>query len=144
MNTNLRVIGAGLIACAISFSIGKFSSQSQTDTKQTEKIDEKKVTDTVRVTDKKETTLPDGTKIVETNTTTERKTNSDKISGSSKETKTENRPNWRVNVLYFPFIASVQDTKYTVDIQRRILSQIYLGVAATSDKQIGVSIGIGF
>ncbi len=137
---NLKVIGIVVVACVISFSIGKHSGGSRTEL--IEIVAETKKTDTTRVVDKKETIRPDGTRIIETVTSTKRLTDSELNKDTS--SKTLARPEWRANVLYFPAIPNHQDQLGILDVQKRILSEIYLGVSISSQKQIGLSISIGF
>ena len=137
---NLKLLGAGLIACLISFSIGKYSGPSSSI--KSEKIEETKKTDTVRVVDKKETVLPDGTKITETTSTTKRTTDSNK--NTENKTEIKSRPEWRAGLLYFPDIPNFQDKNLILDIQKRIAGELYLGVSASTQKQIGISISLGF
>lgn len=141
---NIKIYCIALVLCVLSYFGGKYTNPPSATNKESEIVKEKKKTETTRTTDKKETTLPDGTKIVETVTRTERKTDSEKNKETSKETVVKSRPEWRTNLTYLTRIDKLEEKTFVADVQKRILGEIYLGVSASTQKQIGLSISIGF
>lgn len=141
-----------LIFGALSFSAGRFFTSPRIETREVDKIVYREraeiKTDTDRTVDKKETIKPDGTRIIETLSTTKRTTDKKSDTSLNKETErytlTETRKDWHVTLTYLPVLPGYQDSKYTLDIQRRIFSEIYLGASVSTDKTIGLSLGMGF
>jgi len=133
---NSKLVLAFLLCAGLSFLGGMYFGPKE----QTVKIEESKKTDTVKNVDKKETILPDGTKIIETKSTTKKTTDRT----LSVENKTVSRPEWRANAIYFPKIGDFQNENAVFGIEKRILSEIYLGVSVSTQKQVGLSISIGF
>jgi hypothetical protein len=128
-----------LIIAVCAFACGKFLSPPKTVEKIVYRESTSQESDTSHTTKKKEIIKPDGTKITETTTKSDKKTKKTSDISLDKQKTVENRPDWHVNVVYWPSIQS-----YSVDIQRRILSEIYIGVSASQDRKFGVSIGVGF
>lgn len=141
-----------VVLCLVCFSAGKFLTSPKVDIKEVEKIVYKErsttKTDTNHTVDKKETIKPDGTRIIETSSSTQRtsdkKTDIDTAKDSSKSHVTESRPDWHITATYIPVMYGHSIQSYGLDIQRRIFSEMYLGVSVSTQKTIGVSIGIGF
>lgn len=146
---NKLLIGGLLV---IAFALGVFFGPKKTEIKEVEKIVYKEKTDTKinskRTIGKKEVIHPDGTRTIETISTidrsTDKKTDTSVDAERSREEITESRPDWRLHVIHFPELIGYQDKSTTVDIQRRILSELYLGVSVNTQKQVGFSISIGF
>lgn len=143
---NKRPILAGIIIAVISFSVGKFSTPAKVETKEVEHIvykdrvvvDEKKDV----VTRTKETEMPDGTKVKETVTEDKSASHSDASQALDRDleitSKTENRPDWRIGATYS------REGVYGAVIERRLLSEIYVGVIGSSDSRVGVIVSVGF
>lgn len=135
------------ILLIITFALGRFSSPQKTEIKEVEKVVYKERSETKRdvkrTVKKKETINPDGSKTIETETETDSSTrkNVDKSldSEKSKHTKTESRADWYLVGMYQPDIQM-----YGLGIQRRIISEVYLGAYAFQDRTYGISIGVGF
>ncbi len=141
---NFKNILTLVVACVVSFSVGKFSGPAEVKQKESTKASEDSKSETKKNLKKKETVLPDGTKITETDYSSEKKTDSSKKEETKKESHVKTRPNWRVNAVYFPKIGEFQSQNVVIDIQRRIISEVYVGLSASTQKQIGVSLSIGF
>lgn len=149
---SIKSVALTLLVGVLCFSAGKFLTSPKIETKEVEKIVYKESsttkTNTDRTIDKKETIKPDGTRIIETvsstKRTTDNKTDKDAKSETSKSSTTESRPDWHITATYFPTMYGHSERTYGLDIQRRIFSEVYLGASVTSQKTIGVSIGIGF
>ena len=135
-----------------AFSIGKYSGPAETQTKEVERIvyrdriveDEKRDIDTVI----RETLLPDGTKVKETTikdrTETQRDTATEIDKSRMVETKITNRPGWRLGAIYKPEVRGFQDGSYGVIVERRLFSEVYLGVTGASDRTLGLTVSFGF
>jgi hypothetical protein len=142
---NLKLVGTFVVVAAISFSAGRFLGPAKVETKEVERVVYRQSTDLTRNVDKKETIRPDGTRIIETVSTTKKSTDTNINKESVKSSTTENRPNWHLSVTYTPILITERGQNVTtVNIQRRILSEIYLGASYSTDQVVGVSIGLGF
>jgi hypothetical protein len=139
-----------ILVGVIGFVLGGLFQPKEVEVREVEKIVYKeqitKKSNIKRDVNKRETIKPDGTKVIETVTSTSRDSQSDSNISSeqekSKSTKVNN--NWHISVLYSPSIMGIQDQTYALDIQRRILGNLFLGASASTQKQIGVSIGLEF
>ena len=129
-----------VITAAIALIIGfGFGSQlmpkieSKTVEVQTEKI----VKDVVTVV--KVVTRPDGTK-EETSTTTDK---SREAKNSKSSTTIIAKTDWHVNLNASKQL-TIDTITYTVNVDRRILGDLFLGASISSDKKLGASIGVEF
>ena len=141
--TFLKQAAGVLLFGALCFSAGKFLSPAKVETKEVERIVYKERTDTTKKVDKKETIHPDGTRVIETASETKRVKDTSADIESQKETKTTSRPDWRVSLNYVPSYSNHVQI-YGLDIQRRVFSEIYVGAFVNTQKQIGLSISMGF
>jgi hypothetical protein len=149
---NYKMIGAVLTLCLVSFSAGRFFSPASTETKTSEHTATHETVDTNRnqnsVETTKETKLPDGTIIIErrkekeTSTQTESARNAETQKDSS--TKTETRPSYMVSVVYEPAVKGFQETNYSGIVERRLFSEVYLGVSFSSSRTAGIVLSLGF
>jgi hypothetical protein len=146
-----KYIAPALIA-VVAFSLGRFATPAKVELREVEKIvyqqNESTEKDTNTVVTEKETRLPDGTIIKEktkdqkTSTKTEKEIREDKE--RSLEKIVENRPGYRVGFGYEPAIVNFQPVRYTLMVERRIFSELYLGVSASSEKTFGLVVSLGF
>jgi hypothetical protein len=84
-------------------------------------------------------TRPDGTKeelVTVTDKTKENKT--------ATSTKTVSKSNWHVSASAKTKLDKLQIDIYTVQIEKRIIGDIFLGVNASTDKTVGLTIGLEF
>lgn len=142
--TILKQAALTIMVGAICFSAGKFSTPAKIETKEVEKIVYKERTDTTKKTDKKETIHPDGTRVIETVTETKRTKDKSADIETKKETATTNRKDWLVTIGYAPATYAKSEQSYSLSIQRRMFSEVYLGAYVTTEKTIGLTIGVGF
>ena len=142
--TFLKQAALALVFGAVCFSAGRFLSPAKVETKEVEKIVYRERTDTTKSVDKRETTLPDGTRIVETRTDTKRIKDKSADIETSKETVTTNRPDWHISASMYQSLLLTGQYSYSLSVERRLFSEVYFGVYATSEKQVGLSVGIGF
>lgn len=136
----------------VAFSVGRFTSPKVVQTKATEHTtthqDENINKNQNIVETTKETKLPDGTVIVEIRKEKETSIQTDKQ--SSIESKkfsvqtTESRPSYRVGVIYQPPIKDFQPENYSLTLENRLFSELYIGAQLGSDKTVGVSLSVGF
>jgi len=143
-----------VVVAVVAFSAGRFvgPSESSEQAKVVTKVAtvrDKKIDENM-VETKKETRLPNGVVITESRTerqvTTDVKTqrNSETSSATSKTVKSH--PGYRVGFAYQPDIPNWQtpDSHYQATIERRIFSELYMGVSITEKGILGVSISLGF
>lgn len=141
--TNLKKISIILVISACSFLIGKYSTRPAIEIKEVEKTVFKERIDISRNVNKKEVIKPDGTRIIEISSITNQRSDTSIHKELSKDQKTTSRPDWRINLIYQPKIDVLQDQVVTADIQHRLFSEVYIGAFVTSQKTVGVSLGIG-
>lgn len=139
----LKLLSVLIIVSVVSFLCGKYSTHNNTEIVKSESVEQTKKIDTIRDVTKKETTLPNGTKIVETVSSTKRITDLQTKTDIHSNSKTQVRPDWRLGLLYVPKISGIQDQNLIFEIQRQIVSEIYLGLSLSTQKQIGLSLSIG-
>lgn len=126
-------IGIVLLLLVGAYQYGKSQAKVITETKEVEKVVEKRNVITVT----KEVTKPDGTK--EKTTVVEDKTQTSSVVEKSASTK---KPDW--------FVAAGAavgiDIKpvYMVEANRRVLGDVFVGVYGTTDKQVGLKVGLEF
>lgn len=132
---NKTVITAA-VALLIGFGLGSQlmpKIESKTVEVQTEKV----VKDVVTVI--KVVTRPDGTK-EETSTTTDKST---EAKNSKSTAVVIAKADWHVNLNASKDLTASSLT-YTVNVDRRILGDLFLGASISSDKKLGASIGVEF
>lgn len=150
MDAKYIICGVICIA-AVSYSIGRFTGPTKVETKEVEKVVyvdrvvkdiDKDVQTTTKVT-----TKPDGTKVVETTREDKSKIHTDENkSGASevtRETKTEDRPDWRLGAFYKPYMLN-RNMEYGAVIERRVLGEVYAGVMVDNDRSVGFVVTVGF
>lgn len=144
MVSSLKKFGLFAVIALAFYSIGRFTGPTKVETKEVQKIvyQERQVKERERNT--RETRLPDGTVIRETNSNVRVDTDRSTKSETSKETATTSRPNWRASGGYVPMIPGFQEPRYSIGLERQVISEIYAGITVTSDKTVGLSISIGF
>ncbi len=141
-----------MVLLVAAFSAGRFSSPAKVETKEVEKSvqqTDESVNRNQNVTEvTKETRLPDGTVIKETRKEKETSTQKESESLTDKEKSSskvvENRPDWRVGGIYEPGFSSFQSDSYTLMLERRMFSELYLGVSYSSRNTVGIAISLGF
>jgi hypothetical protein len=149
---NLKKAIIPLAVILVSYSIGRYSSPAKVEIKEVERVVYKENESKDRNLNSNEhyieTVRPDGTiikeriKIKEYQTRTDRSSESERE--SSKEKLIENRPDWSFGLVYEPIVPGFQEERYTGIIERRILGEIYLGLAGSSEGTFGLSFSIGF
>ena len=137
-----------IVICA--FLVGKYSSPSRTEIKEVEKIVYQdtisKDTDVQIETKTIETLKPDGSIVRETvevktdksQIKRESQLNSEKLNIDIKE----NRPNWMLGLGYDPPLK--QKESYNLDLQTRVIGEIYAGLSFSSNRTVGLKLSIGF
>jgi len=133
--TTKRILGLCALACAIVFAAGYQLGKKDAPTKieQVERIVEKR--DLVTVT--KEVTRPDGTKEKETTVTDKTKTE------QKSETTVQNKlHDWRASGMVGIGVNAMP--MYGVSIERRIISNVFVGAWGLTNATVGVSVGLEF
>lgn len=103
-------------------------------TKEVEVEKERIVKDVVTVT--KYITRPDGT--TESTTTT---TDKSKESKQATNTKLTLAPDWHVSVAANTNNIALNDLRYTLQVERRIIGSLFVGANLSTDKTVGLSLG---
>lgn len=134
MNKHIVVAVVGIAALIGAYLYGKSQAETITEVKEVEKIVEKRDV----VTEIVEIIRPDGTK--ETVTVIQDKTVIDKL----KETETKaGKNNWFVAAGLGYNVNNFERT-YQIDVNRRVLGDIFVGVYGSTNKDIGVKVGFEF
>lgn len=152
MRNYMKVSLAALSCVAIGYTVGRYSTPAKVETREVERVvyRDRVVKDQRRdaTTRTKETRLPDGTKIKETvrdeRTDTRSDATREAVSDKKMETKTQSRPDWRLGVVYYPTLPGFQGEAFGVNVERRIISEIYLGVSASTESRLGLVVSFGF
>jgi hypothetical protein len=142
MNT-LKLSILTVVLCLLSFIGGKYSNPAVVKTVEVVKIIKEKETEKEQVIIKKETINKDGSKVIETKTESKEKSKEMVKSEQKKQTEVQNRPEYRLGLVYIPGVSNIQDKNIIVEIQKHIVSDIYIGVSVSEKKEIGLSINIG-
>lgn len=131
-----------------AFSIGRFSAPKKVEIKEVvrEARRENETIDRNIIEIITEIVRPDGTKETrkekETSTQTERKRDTVTLRESSKSV--EVRPSFRVGGIYQPAIKGFQGDGFGLILEKRIVSELYVGVMGMSDKTVALTISLGF
>jgi hypothetical protein len=144
--------GIGALLLVIAFSAGRFTAPASVQTKQSEHTTTSENENINRnqntVVTTIETHRPDGTVIKETRkereTTTQTERSKNAQTDKSFSQTAESRPSYHLGVGYQPGVRSFQPEVFSVLIEKRLFSEVYLGVEARSDKQFGLILSLGF
>jgi hypothetical protein len=151
-NEKIRYTLIGLAALAISFSIGRFSKPAEVVTEyktkeiivyKERKSEKKNVTTT-----KRKTVNPDGS-ITEEESTTDRSVTDTSSEGSSvkevaNKTTTTRTSGVKVDFLVLAKDTSLNEYEFGIAVSKRVLGNISLGVIATEQRQVGLTVGLEF
>ncbi len=130
-----NTIIAIVVALAIGFGIGKYVGGGNIQ-QETTKEKEVAIEDTIIV---KEEKRPDGTVVKEVTTTKKKETTT---KGTSIKI-VENKPDWKASALV-GYNLDKSAMVYGASVDRRILGNIFVGAWGTTDKQVGLSVGMEF
>lgn len=127
---------SGLVLFAVGIGVGKYLvPQNSTE------IDKEKISsETEKETIDRIVTNPDGTKTVERIVKDTKKEIKEKESIKIVESK---KPNWRVSAL-MGYSLDKYNQIYGLDVQKRILGVVSVGVWGTTNKTVGLSVGYEF
>lgn len=145
---NKRNVIIGAVALLLAFGAGYYATPTKvkTEFKQGETKTVTVKQDVVKIVYKERVTNPDGT-IIERETTKEQ-TNTDARSDETKTTEsstvTEKDTGLVLSALAISDINNLNEREYGVHVTKRVFSNINVGVLATTDKKIGVSVGVSF
>jgi hypothetical protein len=151
-NRKIRYALIGLAAIAISFSIGRFSKPAEVVTEyktkeiivyKERKSEKKNVTTT-----KRKTVNPDGS-ITEEESTTDRSVIDTSSEGSSIKEMASKTTTIRTSGVKVDFVLLAKDTnlneyEFGIAVSKRVLGNISLGVIATEQRQVGLTVGLEF
>lgn len=143
MNTRLYVLIA-LLLIVIGYALGYYTLPQKVVTQTVTEVKTVTVIQHDVQTVTKEIIKPDGTKEIDT-VTTDKSVDTSKSEEKIDKTKIVEigKPQWKANVQFSP-----KETKYAyvygVQIERRILGPVFLGVFGNMDRTLGVSVGLEF
>jgi hypothetical protein len=129
-----------LIISVVALLIGIAAGSQLFPTVKTKEVEVEKqviVKDIITVT--KVVTKPDGT--TESTTTTTDKTKENK---SATNTKTVAAPNWHASIAVNTDNIALNNLVYTVQVERRVLGDLFIGANVSTDKTVGLSLGASF
>lgn len=126
-----------LITAAIALLIGAGLGAKLFPTVNTKEVEvEKQVTVKDVVTVTKFITRPDGT--TESTTTT---TDKSKENKQATNTKVTLAPDWHVSVAANTNNIALDDLRYTLQVERRIIGSLFVGANLSTDNTVGLSLG---
>lgn len=129
-----------LAAIGIGYGIGYFTKPAKVvEVIKKEVVKEAAVT---KVIYREKTTRPDGT-ITETESSREDSRTSERSSESSSKVVT-NRIGLNIQALAYAPINNLTDREFGVIVSKRVIGNITAGVLATTDKKIGLTVGLEF
>jgi len=136
----------------ITFGAGRLTAPKRVETMEVERVvyRERETKNRDQSVDEvvKETRQPDGTVVIERHTkketTTQVERATDATSQKDVSTSIESRPSWRLGVVYEPPVPEHQESTYSVIVEKRLIGEIYVGTAVSSDKTAGLTLSIGF
>jgi len=143
--TLLHKIILAIVALAISFSIGYYATPTKIKTETVVKTETVKVESKTRIVYRNKVTKPDGT--VTENEVEKEDTNTREETKSLAESKTivSKDSGLSIQALSILNIEKLSDKKeYGIFIKKRIISNITIGTLITSDKKLGIGIGVDF
>lgn len=139
------------IALVVAFSVGRFSAPKSVEIKEVVKtvvVESENINrnqNSVEVV--KETRMPDGTFITERTKTKETTTQTERARSSETEKSVskvvESRPSYRLGVVYHPAVRSFQSEVISGVLEKRLFSELYVGVLVRSDRTVGISLSFG-
>ncbi len=149
---NYKTILIVVAALTAAFSIGRFSAPKKIETREIERVVYRENENINRnqnlIEVITETRLPDGTIIKETRkekeTSTQTERQRDSSSETIKSTSIQTRPSFRVGALYEPSIEGFQEDSYSLIVEKRIVSELYMGISVSSNKTVGITVSLGF
>lgn len=134
---------AGL-ALALAFSAGRFSAPVKVETREVEHVVDNVNRNQNVIETTKETRMPDGTVVKETRKEKETSTQTERESQTSKTQNIENRPGYRIGILYEPAIKGFQNQSGALILEKRIFSEVYIGISVSTNHTAGVTLSLGF
>lgn len=136
MNNTLKVSLLGLVILLIGVGIGRYMSPTKTIevTKETESVDtSKEIVDTEK---KNADGSTEKTRVV-------REIKKEIMTNETQKLVESVKPDWRVSGLVGYSLKDLEPV-YGVDVQRRILGSVSVGVFANTQQVVGVSVGYEF
>lgn len=143
-------IVAVIVAVVGAFFTGQMFAPKEVEIKEVERVVYKERKQVEEKSDKqvrrKTITLPDGSKVVDEIITTKKRSRKKQDIALEdvkvKEKKVKIRPEWRAGVIYSPPYR--QRENYIITVEKRLFSEVYMGVSASTNQTYGISISIGF
>lgn len=136
MNNIKVTVVCGMVLFATGLGVGRYLTPQNS----TEIEKQKEETQTEKETTDRVTTNPDGTKTVEHIVKDTKKETKEKESLKIVESK---KPDWKVSALV-GYSFDKKNEVYGLDVQKRMLGAISIGVWGTTEKTAGLSIGYEF
>lgn len=136
INKYTLILSISLILLAVGYGVGRYLQPARIEIKKEQVEVVKK---DIKIVEKL-ITRPDGT--TEKETITEDKTKTEKETLESSLTINK-KPDWKVSGLSGLDLSS-KSQFYGVQVDRRIIGPVFVGVTATTNKTIGLSVGMEF
>jgi hypothetical protein len=148
LDTKKKVL-IGLLFIALAFGAGFFAKPAKIVTQTTEVVKTVTVTQEakVKVVYRTVVTAPDGTKTETESSREDTNTNTNAASESVKTAKSEvtNDVGLTLSALTLVDSSDIKGHRdYGIHITKRVLGNVNVGVLATLDKKVGVSLGVEF
>ena len=148
LDTKKKVI-IGLVIIAIAFTAGFFAKPAKVVTQTTEVIKTVTVKEEakVKIVYRTVVTAPDGTKTETESSREDTNTKENSASESVKTAKSEVTNDTGLTLSALAIVDSSDITghrDYGIHVTKRVLGSVNVGVLATLDKKVGVSLGLSF
>lgn len=140
------LIGLGLIA--LGYGAGYFTKPTKVETRTVEVVKEvvKKQEQKQKIVFKERIVYKDGTVVEKERSEDKTDTTEESLKDSSKSSENivKNDIGLNLSVLAISDISNLPNPQYGVHVTKRIISNITVGAMASTDKKVGLSVGIGF
>ena len=148
LDTKKKVI-LGLLVVGLAFGVGFFAKPAKVVVETKEVVKTVTVVQEVikKVIDKTTITAPDGTKTEVEHSVEDSAKNEQTASVSTKDTKSETTNDVGLTLSALAIVESSDITghrDYGIHVTKRILGNLNVGIMATTDKKVGVSVGLSF
>lgn len=144
LKKNKLMLGIALLLIAIGYGIGYFTKPTKVETVTVEKVRIEKQAAETKIVYREKITKPDGTVTEIEQSKTDTKTLENAQSEKSAESIVKNDLGLNLSALAISDVNNLAAREYGIHVTKRVLGDFTVGAMATTDKKIGVSVGIEF
>jgi regulatory protein YycI of two-component signal transduction system YycFG len=142
---NKTIIIVAILILAIGYGIGYFTKPTEVKTVTVEKVKIEKQAAETKIVYREKITKPDGTVIEKEQSKTDTVTSENTQSEKSSESVIKNDLGLNLGLLAVAEVNNLAGNReYAVTVSKRVIGNFSVNALATTDKKIGVGIGISF